>query len=140
MTFKDEMGGTWNVKLNLGTIEAIDEVIPGFSKDIVRDTEKLINLIWGDPQKLVMISWVVCEAQAKERNITPKQFASLFTREVLDSAAECFITEFICFFQVSTASKKMRQAMPSMMEKLKAKGGALVEKAIAEVSLKLDMP
>lgn len=137
MIFNDKSENQWDLRLNMGMLEEIDNVIPKFSTEIVKDVPKLIDLLWQDNRKVVMILWVLCEDQAIKRDISPKQFASLFDREVLDRAVDSLLGEFISFFQYGPVGMKIRQAMPELLMKLKRQVETAVSTKIQEASLKL---
>lgn len=140
MIFQDTKGNEWDVRLNMGILEEIDNIIPDFTSEIVRDVEKLINLLWHDNRKVVMMLWVILEDQCKERSISPKDFARLFDRDVLNKAVDCLVSEFVSFFQYGPIGEKIRKEMPELMAKFHKTVNQMMDQKIKEASLKLDMP
>ena len=120
-SIQDANGTTWNIRLDVGVIEDIDEVIPNFSTTLAKNQGQLAELLWTDAVSVVKILYVVCAEQVKSRNMTPKQFGRSFDRDAIDRATDALFEEIVCFFLYGPVAQKVRKSLPKMMSEVLSK-------------------
>src|SRR5687768_6394236 len=93
-TFKDTVGRTWNVALNIGTAKRIKEAM---GLDLL-DNGQSIQQIAGDPYLMGNVLFVICEAQCKQLDVTDEQFGESLAGDVIDDALTALVEELVDFF------------------------------------------
>lgn len=131
--FKCKHGHEWNLELTVGAVEDVQRAT-GFDLDAaIADTSKLVALITHTPRKLAEILWVLCEDQAKARDITPGDFGRSLTREAIDGAADALIAAIVLFYPRASAGKALAEALPAVLAKMDRETSAAVRKALSNL-------
>lgn len=132
--FKDKSGDEWTLALDVGTLGKLrrdaDFVLTkqGFPKEITGLEE--------DCFKFGAVLWTLCEAQAKERNITPEAFAYRFDGDTIQAAAIAFTEAAIDFFLPAKARESLKAKIPALLAKAEQEAETVVNRE-AEKLLKM---
>lgn len=144
-TFADAEGRHWNVRVTFGTLERVKTACDVDLADLATTQECLRKL--SDIYTLGRVLYVVCEDQARQRNVTPEQFSDGFTADVLHEASNALIEEMIFFCRkdvrpaLEMAFRKAMQADQKAVETMQARIGSLereMDAAIANLSTSID--
>lgn len=121
MKFKDSKEREWNVSLTVGTVEKVKEDTEIDLDLFLRDSDRLANLLYMDPKKLVQVMYSICESQIAEREMSPRDFASVFDRATLDKAGDAFIESIIDFYPRSSIGQTIKGRLPELLAKMDQK-------------------
>ena len=137
--FKDNRNREWQLVLNvyemkqirakLG-IDLIDVIQLDKSGNIQVD---MIDRIANDPCLLVDILWVLCEAQAKELDVTDVDFGSSLAGDAIENATKAFLDELVDFFP--GAKRLFLRKAIELAQKYTGEMTAALEKALASPEL-----
>lgn len=116
--FKDTAGRIWQVKLNIGMIEDIQEETDIDLDQVMQEKSKISELIFATPRKLVEILYVICQEQIKQIPLTAREFGRAFDREVLDKAADAFLQSLLLFYPRTSAGKVLAEEFPQLILKM----------------------
>ena len=94
-TFQDAENHEWTLRLTKGRSRAILETC-GIDFGQIHDGKVFVDLTTSD-EKLAQVLWILCEAQAQTRGITPEEFAELLDGDTLDAAMEAVVEATISF-------------------------------------------
>jgi len=97
--FTDLKGREWKVSLNGWTLKAVNDGCNVLLTKLVDDKCSILAAIHEDPLLLVTILWYMVEDQAKEQDVTQKDFAMALAGDVIYNAKSCLIEETIDFFE-----------------------------------------
>lgn len=117
--FTDANGRDWQVTLTVGLLRPLREL--GFGLDELKGTT-VGGLAFAEPEKLVEVAWLLCEAQADKAGVTPEQFGAGFDGDTLDRFADAFMGAVLLFFP------SLRRLGPA----LAAKRAVILEAVTAE--------
>ena len=124
-TFVDNMGKTWTVTVNVGTIKRVKDLL-GINL-VQAITGDLIEKVENDICLFVDILYVVCKQQAQANNISDEKFGELLGGDSLEKATEAFLEQLIDFFPEAKrklyrkAWSKTKQAQVLAVQKLEKK-------------------
>ena len=124
-TFVDNMGKTWTVTVNVGTIKRVKDLL-GINL-VQAITGDLIEKVENDICLFVDILYVVCKQQAQANNISDEKFGELLGGDSLEKATEAFLDQLIDFFPETrrrlyhNALSKTKQAEMLVVQKLEKK-------------------
>ena len=124
-TFVDNMGKTWTVTVNVGTIKRVKDLL-GINL-VQAITGDLIEKVENDICLFVDILYVVCKQQAQANNISDEKFGELLGGDSLEKATEAFLDQLIDFFPEAKrnlyrkAWSKTKQAEVLAVQKLEKK-------------------
>ena len=124
-TFVDNMGKTWTVTVNVGTIKRVKDLL-GINL-VQAITGDLIEKVENDICLFVDILYVVCKQQAQANNISDEKFGELLGGDSLEKATEAFLEQLIDFFPEAKrklyrkAWSKTKQAEVLAVQKLEKK-------------------
>ena len=124
-TFVDNMGKTWTVTVNVGTIKRVKDLL-GINL-VQAITGDLIEKVENDICLFVDILYVVCKQQAQANNISDEKFGELLGGDSLGKATEAFLEQLIDFFPEAKrklyrkAWSKTKQAEVLAVQKLEKK-------------------
>ncbi|KKL70195.1 hypothetical protein LCGC14_2107340 [marine sediment metagenome] len=132
-TFKDDKGRDWRVHVDLPAIVNVREIDTeepidlGSLKDMASN-----NIRMGDDTCLLCaVLFVVCEEQAKERELDYVKFSKLILGDVIEEATLALEEATISFFP---------QSRRSLLQRLQKKVNKVQEAGMNLVSEKLDSP
>ena len=122
--FKDANGRDWHIKITVGTVKAVRDVLHIDLTDM-----RTIKKIGEDVCLLVDCLYVCCQKEATESNITDEQFGESMAGDALDSATDAFLNELINF---SPAQKG------NLLRKTLAKTKALLDLETVEMEKRIE--
>lgn len=117
-TFLDNREEVWKLQLNVGLIEDIKDQAEVDLDEVVKDSNKLADIITKEPKKLVAILYVMCEDQITQRGMTPKDFGHRFDRLTLDNASNALIESIVLFYPRGSAGRILAEKMPQILAKM----------------------
>lgn len=118
--FIDTNQREWEIKLNVGLIEDISEQTGIDLDEMMQEKSNMSKLVFASPRKLVEILYVCCQDQITKIPLTPREFASGFNRESLDSASNAFLEALILFYPRTSAGKVLAEEFPQLLAKMDA--------------------
>jgi hypothetical protein len=117
--FKDGNGREWFIKLNVGLIEEIKDKTGVDLDKMISEPKSISEMIFIQPTKLVGVLLICCWDQLGE--ITPRQFGTLFDRELLDKASDAFLEAVMLFYPRSSVAGVIRENLPRMLKQMDVK-------------------
>lgn len=144
--FIDGKGTEWKFDLTFGMIEDIKEKIDLDLDMLINSPEEFGGILLKSPRKLVELFWCLCERQAMDIGMSPKDFGYLFDRGTLDKATNAFMEAVVNFYPRSSMGRSISKKLPQMIkevdEKLEAETDKLLEEKLSEISSKkgIDSP
>jgi len=150
-TFADRLGGEWYVALDVGLCR---DIKLAHGVDLANWIDgKAAGRLYQDDETLVAVLWMLCQSQARDRDIDEEAFARLLNGDVL-AAALTAIEEAVLGFTrpdrrelVRQAIETMRAATAETIDKQRAKLAspetqraisAAVDRALAKAAKELD--
>lgn len=113
--FVDKLGREWVVSLTAGDLRRVREETGVELGKLLTDAEKLADILFGDPEKLGQVLWVLIAAQAGEKHIDADSFADGFDRETVEASAQAVTEAVADFYQprplAGRTKKALRQAV-----------------------------
>lgn len=128
-SFKDTDGRDWPFAINVLAVKRVRAVVGVDLYGLVDDGFRGLAEFLGDPVKLVDVLWVLCEAEALKRQVSPDDFAAAMGGDSLERAADAFVAELIDFFP----NPRARAGLTAVVEK----GRAVMELVAAQAEAKL---
>ena len=111
-SFKDEQNRPWSVRIDVVNAQEIKSLYDIDLLDIEKMAENMFRLA-NEPITLVNILYLLCEEQAKERNISDKDFGRLLAGDVLGEATRALEVANVNFFP-----PKRRSVLQRLQEKI----------------------
>lgn len=134
MKFKDSQEHEWNVSLTVGSIDKIKEDTEIDLDILLKKPEELANILYLNPRKLVEVLYSICENQIKDRQLSERDFASIFDRMTIDAAGDALIGAIVDFYPRSSIGQTIREHLPELLNKMderaKEKTRQSIEKAL----------
>lgn len=125
-TFKDITGKLWRVDFTIGTCRKLKSAA---DLDFANAHDgKAVAAIQADDEKMVQALWLLCDEQAKERNITEDGFACLLDGNVLEEAQTAIEDALLSFIR-----PERRAALAAIFEKKKEAMDKAMALAVAKV-------
>lgn len=119
-SFKDGTGREWILELSVGLIKKIKKDT-GVDFDLfIKDAKRMASIITEEPHKLVECLWVMCEGQATAMSVSPEEFGRLFTRKIIDPAANALLMSVVLFYPRASAGRILAGKMPELLAKMDA--------------------
>jgi hypothetical protein len=120
----------WNVTLNVGLIEDIQEKL-GIDIDmLLKKPEALADTLFDTPKRFVQLMYLICEKEIEERKLSPRDFGILFDRETIDKAVNSFLEAVVTFYPRSAVGGVLKENLPTMLKEMDQK---LVKEATMKV-------
>lgn len=123
--FTDAIGREWKLRITMGDLKDLKEAGLNVSQ-VSREPAALRDLA-NDFERFGQVLWVLCETQADELDVSPKQFATAFDGPTLFAAAGA-IEEAIWDFSQP----------PILAKKFSERRGPLLDTMLGELAEKLD--
>lgn len=114
--YTDCNGNEWELRLTVAMLGRL-RTDAGFSLGKEMAGERIVETLFGDPETFAKVLWVMCDAQAKARTITPEQFVSGIDAKALDDAAIGLMEAITDFFHRPAAAQAMKKRLPELMAK-----------------------
>lgn len=136
--FKDSENREWDITLNLGMIEDINDQTEVDFDNLISSPESLAKTLFENPRKLGQVLWVIVEEQAKRVPLTPRAFANSLTRDCLDKAIEALMEAILVFYQRSAVGKVLREKLPAVLTKMDQKLTRMTTENLDKALLNMD--
>jgi len=118
-SFTDRQGQSWNLDLNISSAK---QVRAATEVDLLNvDDGRLFAGVLTDSAKLADVLFVLCQAQAAERNISDEAFGRALAGDSIEAAADALLAEIIAFYPghkraaLTAALAKMRSLETRMV-------------------------
>lgn len=112
--FKDPDGREWSLRLTVGDVSDVKRET-GVNLALVSKDRAWVDVLFGDPEKLVAMLWVLCEPQAKKYDLTPEAFAHLFDGPTLGAAGRAMAEALAFFFPMSKIGAALKDGMEKIL-------------------------
>lgn len=109
-SFKDNKDRSWDVDVTVATIKRVRARLDVDLLDV--DDGELIRRLITDPILLVDIIYVVCEPQARDRNVSDEDFGEALAGDAIAGATKALLDSLVSF----SPSPKDRDAMSRVMQ------------------------
>ena len=133
-SYTDNQDQEWRVELNGWTLRKVRDNAGVLLTALFEDNAKLYADLYSDPILLADVVWAFIEDQAKERDITQRNFAESFTGDMVERAREAVVEATIDFFE----SQETREQLRVLKEKILSLSSRIRTEAksqLAEVDL-----
>lgn len=141
--FTDNKDREWELLVNVPTIRDVRKTC---KVNLGDPTGRAIDAIAKDPELLVDVLFVLCESQAKERDVSADDFGRALFGDEIDAATEALIEAHVNFSRGRTrlllrkTMEKTKEARTLGMDVAikKLEDPALMERVQAEMEKKMD--
>jgi len=136
-TFKDTQDRTWEIDITVATVERLRALEdPVDLMEVVGGD--LIERLGSDPVLMVRLLYDVLAPQVKEQDVSPEDFGSAISGDVLEKAADALVEGIIDFFPPRQRNLLLQswQKVKDIEETLIAQGRETLESGRIEELLK----
>lgn len=130
--FTDYTGAEWKLRLTYTSADQVKRET-GVNLTVTAKDSNWSEVIFGDPGRLVGVLWVLCEAQAKERGLTPEQFGERFDGPTLEAAGDALCEGIADFFPRSRIAKALRANLTKVVTAAEDRAIAKLEHEVAKL-------
>ena len=127
-SFKDEKGRCWDLTINIGTVKKVQGLLDVNLLELEKGEPVLLTRLGTDLMLLVDIIYVLCKAQADQRDISDEDFGLALNGEAICQAQEAFYEELVLFFQ-GLGRGDLALAIKTQLE--------LIQKAVKVIEVKI---
>ena len=106
--FTDNSGQEWQVIVDTWTLRAVKNNAGVLLTSLLEENATLYAQLYSDPILLADIVWPLIEDQAKERNVTMRDFGADFTGQAVTAARDAVVEATVDFFDPQTRLQAMR--------------------------------
>ena len=128
-TFKDNVGRTWNLQINIDAIKRVRSLLDVNLLDAVDG--KLLERLCSDPVLLCDVLYALVKPEADSKNVTDEGFGRGMAGDAIEHATTALLEELTDFFP---------QARRRILKKALGKLKTFEERAIAVADKRLDDP
>lgn len=130
--FHDHMGDEWQLKLTVGSVADVKRQT-GVNLALVSKDTSWVDVIFGDPPKLVEMLYVLCEEQcaADGRKLSAEEFGYRFDGPTLEAAGGALADAIADFFPRSAVAKAVKSGLQKLMTTMDAKAVRAIEKHLS---------
>ena len=114
-TFTDRDGRSWDLSLNVGLLARVRQTTGIELAKALKSEQALAEAIFAEPEKLVEVLYVICEAQAQKAGISPEQFGYGFDGEALERATQAMLESIADFFPRSALARAVKSRLPQIL-------------------------
>lgn len=119
----------WELRLTLGLLPKLRDA--GFDIKSKPAEPGGIGSLADDPERFGRVLFTLCEAQAKEKGISPEQFADGFDGEAIYAATVALWDAIVRFTQPPSIAAEVHRAMPGALAREEAKVVARLQTAMS---------
>jgi hypothetical protein len=132
--FKDAAGREWDLRFTVATFGDVRRELGINLGDLLKPDhgEALGNLFLEDPGKIGSLMYLVCEDQAKGRNVSPDNFAKSLTPDVLWSAFDALLAARVDFSPPPMRAA-LRRGLSKMGAEMERAANEAVDKALQSI-------
>lgn len=118
--FKDAAGRRWRLAFTVGDLPRLRAA--GFDLATALKTETgVVEFLFGDPERLAGVLWVLCEAQAAAAGVSPEQFAAGLDADAIDGACTALMGYVVDFrHRLPGARAAAKAAIPGAVTRAEA--------------------
>ena len=127
--FVDMNGQEWALRLTVGSVADVKRET-GVNLAIASKDASWVEAVFGGDGKLAEVLWTLCAAQAKERGITPEQFAHLLDGQTLDRAGAALAEGVADFFPRSAVAQAMKRGLAATFAEADRRAVAEIERLL----------
>ena len=109
--FTDALGRPWRCRLTLADLERVRRDAGVDLSEVMSDTRKLADLVFGDLARFGRFLWALCETQAGGAGVTPAAFAAGFDGPTLEAAGEAVLCAVADFFPRSAVGRAVKTGL-----------------------------
>lgn len=114
-TFADSAGNRWTIRLNAGLIARVKREADVDLEAALASGEAIMRLLFGSPMAWGAMLYVLCQDEARGRDITPEQFAYLLDGPTIERSGEALLAACADFFRRSSMSTAIREDLPQVL-------------------------
>lgn len=119
--FTDKAGREWAVELTVGDLAALRKEAGFDLSPCFTGKADLIDLIYGDHERLARALWVLCEADATRAGVTPEQFGRALPGRVLAAAGDALLEAVADFRHRPAVAAQVKAHLPTALATMEAR-------------------
>lgn len=131
--FRDSTGREWVLSITYGASRALKAQAGCDLAAVANDGERLAAVLFGDPDQLVRVLWVLIREQAGAAGVAEGQFFDALSPEAMDGAADALMEAIADFFHRRRAGA-VKSHLPAMRRRIDETHAAAVAAAAREAS------
>lgn len=128
-SFKDNAGDEWQVKVHAMALANVEQSL-GVSFSSPGDDDGPLMQVIYNPIFAFKVLFLLCESQAKSRNLTDEQFSERLVGDTFAAARECLLNAIADFFPDASRRDAAKSLVRTMFEAERM----LVSKASAKLA------
>lgn len=140
--FRDAKGREWTVKLTRGDLRRVREQTGIELGKLLADRDQLAAVVFGDPENVWKVLWVLIEAQAAERGIDKDGLEDAWDEDAAGGALDALVVAVANFTLPRSVSAKavatIRSGMVKVSEAMSLEAETLMRKAEEEMDAQLN--
>jgi hypothetical protein len=137
--FKDFIAQEWMLRLTVGDVADVARET-GVNLALAGKDADWVELLFGQPERLVSVLWCLCETQAKGLGLSPEDFARRFDGATLEAAGNALAEAISGFFPRSRIATAIREGLPKVMAAADLKAVREIDRIIADLSMDSNSP
>lgn len=130
--FTDCEKRTWKLSLTMGSVNAVKRET-GVNLALASKTADWVDVLFGDPERIVSVLWVLCEPQAKEAGVDAESFGYGFDGPTLEAAGMALAAAIADFFPRSRIAQAIREGLPKVMDAADQRAVEAIQRNISTV-------
>jgi len=132
-TFRDHTGQDWHLRLTYGLACDVKRET-GVNLTLVSQDTGWVEILFGEPGRLVGVLWVLCAEQAGRLNVTAEQFGHRFDGPTLEAAGEALAGAIADFFPRSRIARAIREGLPKVLAEADRKAVEAIDRHVSTAS------
>jgi len=108
--FTDGLGRQWLLKVNIRTVRVVREHLGIDLETFMESGETMADLMFKNRDTFCQILWIMCERQAKDKNIEPEVFAEGLDGQAINAATSAFLQAVVDFSPRPQMAQAIREA------------------------------
>jgi len=132
-TFRDATGREWPLTITYGASRALKGDAGCDLSDVANDGEKLARVLFGDPDALVRVLWVLVRDRAAAAGVSEGQFFDALDPAAMDAASDALMEAITDFFHRRRAGA-VKSHLPAMRQRIDATHAAAVTAAVRDLT------
>lgn len=132
-SFKDRNDREWRLELDVPMVVALRTRV-GFELGKAAVSERFGEILFGDPETLVRVLWVICEQQAEKAGVTPEQFGGGFNGQAVSDAVDALIGAITDFTHRPAVAAAIKAKLPTTLAGMEARMIRAIEEKMNSIS------
>lgn len=116
--FTTRTGEEFELLLTVADLRRVRELARVDLGAAMKDEHALMEVVFGSPESLVEVLYVLCQEQCEKRSITPENFARGFDGPTLEKSTEALLLAVADFFQRGRVARAIKENLPALLEKM----------------------